>query len=158
MYRTCFICSARKIAVDPVHQQAGKGDNRIQRRPKFVRDIGKEFGLQLRCAPQIVGALVQFRIERDDAAVGIFEFPVEQLQFFLARAQFLKRLQQFLILLFDLLVRTFGRSRLHLAAEIMRSAQRPGIPMMRKNACPCAPLFHWAMSQCENHPSDAACR
>ena len=80
-------------------------------RAKFVRDIGKELGLQFGGAAQVVGALVEFRIECDHTAVCVLKFAVQQFQFFLPRAQFLECLQQFLVLLFDLFVGAFGRSR-----------------------------------------------
>ena len=58
----------------------------------------QEFRLQLVRAAQVVGALVQLGIQRDDAAVGVLQFLVEPLQVLLARPQLIHLQQNLLIL------------------------------------------------------------
>ncbi len=107
-----------QIAVQPIHQQPCQRDDRVQRRTEFVRDVGEEFGFQLRGPAQIVRALVQLRVQCHDTPVGVFQFAVQQLQLFLASAQLLQRLEQLLVLLLDLLIRAFRRPLLQFPVQL----------------------------------------
>ena len=59
----------------------------------------QEAGLQLARLAQLLGALVEFGIERDDAAIGVAEFLVELLALLVAAADFLQALHQLAVLL-----------------------------------------------------------
>ena len=50
----------------------------------------------------MIGLFIQLRVQRDDAAIGIFEFLVETFQLVLPLAQFFEHPQQFTVLLLDL--------------------------------------------------------
>ena len=70
--------------------------------------VGEESGLHLVGATQVVGLLVQLRVERHHAAVGVLQLAVEPAQLLLAGTQLFQRPQQLLVLLLDLLD---GRAR-----------------------------------------------
>ena len=67
--------------------------------------VGQEFRFQLVGAPQVIGFFIQFRIERHDAAIGVFQFAVDPGQFRLPGADLLQRPEQFLILILQFLKR-----------------------------------------------------
>ena len=60
--------------------------------------VRQELRLQLVRATQVVGALVQFGIQRDDAAIGVLQLLIEPLQVLLARLQLLELKQDLLVL------------------------------------------------------------
>jgi hypothetical protein len=63
-----------------------------------VRHVRQEPGLDFVGASQVIGAFVELGVERDDAAVGVFELAVDALQLLLPQAQVVQRAKQFLIL------------------------------------------------------------
>ena len=72
--------------------------------------VGEEAGLQFVGAPQVVGLFIQLGVERDHAAIGVLQFAIEPRQVRLARADFLQRREQFLVLMLQFLkgvLRTF---------------------------------------------------
>lgn len=60
--------------------------------------IGKKPGLHLVGTPQMIGLFFNLRIQRHNAAVGVFELARQRHQFVLPRSQFGKGLQQFPVL------------------------------------------------------------
>ena len=88
----------RQLAVAARQQQPRQRQDRVQRRAEFVAHVRQELRLQLVRAPQVIGALVQLGIQRDDAAVGVLQFLIEPLQILLARLQLLELQQDLLIL------------------------------------------------------------
>ena len=76
----------RQLAVGAVQQQPRQRQDRVQRRAELVAHVGQEVRLQLVGPPQMVGPLVQFGIQRDDAAIGVLQFLVELVQLLLPRA------------------------------------------------------------------------
>jgi hypothetical protein len=57
----------------------------------------------------MIRLLVELRVQRDDAAVGVFQFPVQPREFLLFSLQFVERAKEFLVLqlyLFDQPFRT----------------------------------------------------
>ena len=59
-------------------------------------------------AAQMFGAFVQFRVERDDATISVFEFAREPDEFLLAFLQLLERDSQFMALPLHLIERIPG--------------------------------------------------
>ena len=68
-------------------QQITQTDDGIDRRPELVRHVGEKPRLHFVRAAKMVGLLVEFGVERDDTAVGIFQFAIQSRELFLlARA------------------------------------------------------------------------
>ena len=88
-----------------VEQEPAQRQDRIQRRAELMAHVGEEFRFQLVGAPQVVGLFIQFRVERDDAAIGVFEFPVQLGKFRLPGTNLLQRGEQFVILVLQFLKR-----------------------------------------------------
>ncbi len=76
--------------------------------------VGEEARFQLAGLAQLLGPLVEFGIQRDDAAIGVLQFGVELLQFLLPQAQFRQAGDQFGVLGLQLL------HRVGLLAEVQR--------------------------------------
>ena len=57
----------------------------------------QEAGLELARLAQLLGALVELGVKRDDAAIGIAQFLIELLTLLVAAANILETLQQFAI-------------------------------------------------------------
>jgi len=51
----------------------------------------------------MIRLLIEFGVQRDDAAVGIFELAIEPCEFLLLPLQFIERAEKFLVLQLDLL-------------------------------------------------------
>ncbi len=64
-------------AVDLIGKKPCQGQDRIERRAKFVADVGDEAALQIARLFQLFGALVQFRVKRHDAAIGFVKLTAE---------------------------------------------------------------------------------
>ena len=64
--------AARRVG-GVLEQQPGESHDRVQRRAQFMADAGPEPGLGLRRLAQPFGFVVQLRVERDDALVGLLE-------------------------------------------------------------------------------------
>ena len=106
----------RQLAVAARQQQPRQRQDRVQRRAELVAHVRQELRLQLVRATQMIGALVQLGIQRDDAAVGVLQFLIEPLQVLLARLQLLELQQDLLVLPADFLHgigRTIRRQRVH---------------------------------------------
>ena len=71
----------------------------------------EEFRFQLVRATQVIGALVQLGVQRDDAAIGVLELLIEPLQVLLARSQLVHLQQNLLVLSSDFLDGIAGSSR-----------------------------------------------
>ena len=66
-----------------------------------MRHVRQEPRLQFVGPPEMIRLFIQFRVERDDPAIGIFEFAIQSSQFLLPAMQFVERAQQFLVLDLD---------------------------------------------------------
>ena len=77
MKRTCVSCSAVSSPSLRVQQQPRQRQDRVQRRAELVAHVREELRLQLVGATQVVGALVQFGVQGDHAAVGVLQLLVE---------------------------------------------------------------------------------
>src|SRR5262249_14684229 len=89
----------RQVAVDAIEQEARQRQHRIERRAELVADVRQKAGLQLARRAQLLGALVELGIERDDAAIGVAELLVELAGFVFAAAELLEALHQLAVLL-----------------------------------------------------------
>ena len=72
--------------------------------------VGEEAGLQLVGTPEVIRLFIQLGIERDYAAIGILQFPIQTGQIRLPRTDFFERCEQFLVLVLQFLkgiLRTF---------------------------------------------------
>ena len=111
-----------------VEQQIREPEDRVHRRPELVGHVREEARLQLVGAAEVIRLLVELRVERDDAAIGVFELAVEVHQLLLLALQVVERAQQRLVLLLDLLDqagRLLARDRLgDLPGAIARSPAR----------------------------------
>ena len=165
MNRTCFSCSAVSAPSERVEQHLRQRADRVERRAEFVAHVREEARLHFVGAAQVVRFLVEFRVQRDDAAVRVLELAVQLRQLFLALAQFGQRAQQFAVLLLHLLereppgappvelrrarssfrARSSARPRRkhffqqHLGAAPRRCALRtgPSAAARRRGRCPC---------------------
>ena len=68
-----------QLAVAARQQQPRQRQDRVQRRAELVAHVRQEPRLQLVGAAQVVGALVELGVQRDDAAVGVLQLLVEPL-------------------------------------------------------------------------------
>ena len=68
-----------------------------------MRHVREKARFQIVGAPQVIRPFVELRVERDDAAIGVFELAVEMRQLQLLPLQLVQRPQQLLILLLHLL-------------------------------------------------------
>ena len=84
-----------------VDQQVAQPDDRVDRRPELVRHVRQEARLEFVGAPEVIGLLVELRVERDHASIGVFQLAIEMGQLLLLPLQFVKRTQQFLVLLLN---------------------------------------------------------
>ena len=89
-----------------------------------MRHVREEPRLQLVGAAQVIGAFVELRIQRDDAAVRVLELAVDALQLLLPRPQLVERAQQLLILLLHLLDRPSGRLGKELSGQSIEPLRR----------------------------------
>jgi hypothetical protein len=88
---------------EPVGEQRRERDDGVHRRPELVGHVGEKTRLQLVGAAQMVRPLVELGVERDDAAVGVLELPVDLLELGVPHAQHVERVEQLLVLLLHLL-------------------------------------------------------
>ncbi len=107
-----------QIAFGVIEQEPGQREDGVQRGAELVTHVGEEAGLHLIGAAQVVGLIVEFGIEGDDAAVGIFEFAVEAHEFVLPAGKFFENAEQLPVLLLHLAERP-GRI---LGGEIVEQA------------------------------------
>ena len=70
----------RQLAVTARQQQPRQRQDRVERRAKFVAHVREEFRFQLVRAAQMIGALIELGIQRDDAAIGVLQFLIELLR------------------------------------------------------------------------------
>ena len=110
-------------------QQPGQRQDRIERRAELVRHVRQEARFQLVGAPQVVGPLVEFGIERHDAAIGVLQFLVQMHQLVAACFQLLKLEQHFAVLLTDFLDRIGRRIARQRLGERVASCAMPGLSM-----------------------------
>ena len=92
-------------------QQIAQPDDRVHRRAELVGHVREEARLQLVGAAQVIGSLVELGVERDDAAVGVFELAIEAHELLLLALQLVERAQQLLVLLLDLFDQVAARPR-----------------------------------------------
>ena len=91
-----------------VEQQPGQGENRVHRRAKLVTHVGEKPALELVGAPQMLGLLIEFGVERHHATVGVLELAIEPEEVVLPDAQRLQGVEQLLVLLLHLGQRVMG--------------------------------------------------
>jgi hypothetical protein len=97
-----------------------------------VAHVREELGLHLVGAAEVVGALVELRVQRDHAAVRVFELAVERDELLLPLGQLLERAQQLLVLRLDLVDRVVralagdrvGQHRQPIGVDDARSARQ----------------------------------
>ncbi len=87
-----------RLRLRALFEQAGQSQDRVHRRSELVRHVRQEPRFQLVCAPEMVGAFVELGVERDDAAVGVFQLAVQPHEHFLPPVELLQRAQEFLVL------------------------------------------------------------
>ena len=92
----------RQLPVAARLQQARERQDRVERRAELMAHIGEEARFQLVGPAQMVGAVGELGVERDDAAIGVLQLLVHLLQPFLALPQLLQLQQIFLVLARDL--------------------------------------------------------
>ncbi len=78
--------------VEFVDHQPGNTSNGSQRRAEFVTHVGQESTLQFGRLPELLGPVVQLRIQRDDTLIGFGQFVRERANLRLALSQFLLKL------------------------------------------------------------------
>src|SRR3989475_3509935 len=86
-----------------IEEQSRERQNRVQRCAELVAHVRQEARLQDVGAAEMVGFLVQLRVERHHAAVLVLQLGVEPHQLVLPAAQLLEHPQQLLVLLLHLL-------------------------------------------------------
>ena len=64
-------------------------------------EVGKEAGLEVRHPAQVVGVLIELRIESDHASIGVLQLAIEFGQLVLFLPKFGQRPQQLLVLALD---------------------------------------------------------
>ena len=139
MKPTCFSCSGGELAVECVEQQPGQRQDGVQRRAELMAHIGQEARLEFVGAAQMIGLLVELRIERDHAAIGVFQLAVQLRQFFLAVPQFVESGEQFAVLVRSSSIGScrqlprdrgarWARARRRLAGAPRRAALRAALP------------------------------
>ena len=130
---TCFSCSGVRSPSLPVQQEAGKRQDRVQRRAELVAHVGEEARLQVRDPLQDLGILVQFGVEGDHAPIRLVQLaPVQLHELGLAISQLLQRADELLVLLLELveeplrgMLREFrGDSRQLALREVGRSRRQ----------------------------------
>jgi hypothetical protein len=89
-------------AVGLVGEQAREPQNRVERRAELVAHVRKEFGLELVGPAQVVRSLVELRIKRQHAAIGVRELRVHPRQLALALLELVERRDQLVVLLLQL--------------------------------------------------------
>ena len=104
-------CSSFLFAV--VDQQVAQPDDRVHGRAELVGHVRQESRLQFVGAAKVIRFLVQFGVQRDDTAIGVFQFPVQPREFLLLSLQFVERAKQFLILQLNLLDQAFRTPLFH---------------------------------------------
>ena len=85
--------------------------------------VGQEPGLHLVRAPQVLGLLVQLRVEGHDPAVRVLQLGVHAHQILLAPAEVVEDVQQLLVLLLHLgqrILKPFPRQLLRQPPEVAR--------------------------------------
>ena len=107
----------RELAVDAVQQQPGQREHRVQRRAELVAHVREEARLRLVGAAEALGLLVQLGVERDHAAVGVFQLAVQPGQLLLPALQLLEGPQQLLVLPLDLVERALAPLARELGAD-----------------------------------------
>ena len=88
----------RELAVGLVHQEPGEAEDRRQRRPKLVADVGEEPGLHLAGPLERLGLGVELQVERHDAPVGVGQLAVEPDRLQLAEPEVVQGPEQLLVL------------------------------------------------------------
>ena len=77
--------------VDAFEQQSGQRADRIERRAELVAHVRQEARLHLVGAAQVVGLLVELRVQRDDAAIRVLELAIEPRELLLPFARIRER-------------------------------------------------------------------
>ena len=83
-------------------------ENRVHRRAKLVTHVGEKPALEFVGAPQMLGLLIEFGVERHHATVGVLELAIEPEEVVLPDAQRLQDVEQLLVLLLHLGQRVMG--------------------------------------------------
>jgi hypothetical protein len=90
-----------------LEHELAQPDDGVHRRPELVRHVREKARFQIVGAPQVIRPFVELRVERHDAAVGVFELAVEMGQLLLLPLELVQRRQQFVILLLHFLDQAF---------------------------------------------------
>ena len=135
MYFTCFSCSARQLAVEPVQQDLRQRQDRVHGRAELVTHARQESRLGLVGGAQVRGALVELRIQRHHAAVRVFELGIQPRQLFLAQPQLFQAAQQVAILLLHFDARVARAMRGDRASERFDARPRERLGASRHDAC-----------------------
>ena len=96
----------RRLASEPlavVEHQVRQPEDRVHRRAELVGHVREEARLQLVGAAEMIRLLIELGVERDDAAVGVFQLAIEVDQLLLLALEVVERAQQRLVLLLDFL-------------------------------------------------------
>ena len=88
-----------QVAVHAVHQQAGQGQDRVQRCAELMAHVGQEARLGIAHAAQLLGFLFQFGVQGHHAAVGFFQLQVQSCRFGLAVLQIIQAFDDLAVLI-----------------------------------------------------------
>ena len=92
-----------QVAVAAREQEARQALDRVERRAELVAHLGEEAGLEIGKTLEGLGAFVELGVEGHHASVGLVELAAVHLgDLRLAVAQFLKGVEQLLVLLLEL--------------------------------------------------------
>ena len=75
-----FTLLVRHIALRVVREELGQDQQAVQRRTKFVTDVGKKLGLVARCQRELFGLVFKSRLGMRDLAVFDLNFSFLNLQ------------------------------------------------------------------------------
>ena len=101
-----LLCRQRTVAA--LDQQLRQSANRVERGAKLMAHVRQKARLHLVGAAQVIGLFVELCVQRDHAAIGVFQLAIQPHQLVLALAQLRESLHQLLVLL------------LHFAQRIVR--------------------------------------
>ena len=85
-------------AVDAAEEELGQGEHGGERRAQLVAQAREELRLRVARAAELLGTLVELRVQGDDSAVGLLELTVELGELVPATLQLGERLDQLLVL------------------------------------------------------------
>jgi hypothetical protein len=90
MMTTCRSCSPVRSPSSRSRQEARHVEHGRERRAQLVADVGEEARLVRRRALEVLRAVVELRVQREHAAVGLLQLRVQPLHLGLSRTQLLQ--------------------------------------------------------------------